>query len=176
VRRTPRDSSPPRRRLKPMAASSHDLPLAVRGVYSAVSPRSSLRIMRIASSMRDTKILPSPIGPVRAVVTIALITFSAASSWTTSSIFTFAAIHRILAAPRKTPCDPSGGHARAPPESSCHPHRSRISASFTASSRDGWIDRFNLLHACSSDRKNLGPVVSPLRHAGSHHALHLVFR
>ena len=41
-----------------------------RGAHNAVSPRSSLR-MRMASSMRDRKILPSPILPVRAALVIA---------------------------------------------------------------------------------------------------------
>src|ERR1700690_1855354 len=63
-------------------------PLSNPHAYKTFSPRSSLR-MRIASSIRERKILPSPILPVRAALAIACTAFSTASSARTISSFTF---------------------------------------------------------------------------------------
>src|SRR5271166_6134908 len=67
--------------------------------HNAVSPRSSLR-MRIASSMRDRKILPSPIFPVRAALLIACIAESTSRSGSTVSIFTLGRTSTVYSRPR----------------------------------------------------------------------------
>src|SRR5258707_10063185 len=55
--------------------------------------------MRIASSIRDTKILPSPMRPVCAALRIASMAGSTVSSATTISIFTFGRKSTTYSAP-----------------------------------------------------------------------------
>src|SRR5204863_3850046 len=57
-------------------------------------------LIRIASSMLETKILPSPIRPVCAALRIASTAFSTMSSPSTISIFTFGRKSTTYSAPR----------------------------------------------------------------------------
>ncbi len=115
------------------------------GPHTAASPRSPVRI-RIASSMLETKILPSPMRPVCAELRIASTAFSTISSSMMSSSFTFGQkVDDVLGAAIEL------GMALLPAEAFGFEHRDALQADLVEGvlhliQLEGLDDRFDLLH------------------------------
>src|SRR3990172_6354977 len=70
--------------------------------YTTVSPRSPVRT-RMASSTGMTKILPSPMLPVRAALLMISTTWAASWSFTTTSIFSLGSMSTVYVSPPRPP-------------------------------------------------------------------------